>query len=187
MAELNNREISLFFWLFLIFIWIISQPTIRSSLYDFIKLLFINPLLWMYFYIISMITIYFIFGFLSPQNFKDVIIWTISVAFAMLFNINKSITNDSFFKNTIIDNIKLVAVIGFISNLYSFNLISEIIIFPIIVFLGMLIPFSDDKKEYLTVNKIFKFLLNIIGWMFILFSVYKTIENIQSVINAVVI
>ena len=69
---------------------------------------------------------------------KDTILWTLGSAFGMYFSLNKVAQDENYFNNVILDNLKIVLLLEFVVNLYSFSLPVELIVIPIVSFIVLL-------------------------------------------------
>ncbi|MBW2995406.1 hypothetical protein KY312_03560, partial [Candidatus Woesearchaeota archaeon] len=78
--------------------------------------------------------------------------------------------DERYFKNVILDNLKLIVLLEFIVNLYVFNLAVELILIPILVIIVIISAIAGLKEEYRLVKKVFDYILGIIGICFILFA-----------------
>jgi hypothetical protein len=181
---LNNREISTAICLIIFFLWALSKSDIRHSILVMLKA-FINkkiifPLLVMLFYIASMVLFFKRIGFWDISATKDTILWTFGSAFVTFFSIHK-ITQDYYkFKNLILDNLKFILVLEFVVNLYSFSLIIELILIPIVSFFVMLNAFAESKPECKNVSKFLNFILGVSGIFILTFTIIEIVNDFQS-------
>lgn len=122
---------------------------------------------------------------------KNTVYWSFGGAFVLFFNINKALENDNHFLKVFKDCFKLVIVVEFLSNLYSFNLFIELVSIPFLVFTGAMLAFSENKSEHKSVLKIFNGILILYGLSVLIFSVIKisksensffSVENLKSLL-----
>ena len=118
-------------------------------------------------------------GFWDITALKDTIFWIFGIAFIMFINLNKAANDEKYFRNTIIDSIKIIIVLEFIINLYSFNLIVELIFVPIVVLIAMMSGFSSIKPEYEQVNVFLGYLLGLIGIVLLIFTFYQIVIDFR--------
>lgn len=114
---------------------------------------------------------------------KDTILWFFGVAFVMLINSIKATEYERYFKNVILDNLKLIVLLEFITNLYVFNLAVELIFMPILFIIVMISVFAERKEENRQVKKAFDYILGIIGICFILFAFANIFIDFHSFAN----
>jgi hypothetical protein len=113
---------------------------------------------------------------------KDTIIWVLTVAFIMLMNANK-IKDKSYFKNIVKDALKWTIILEFIVNLYSFSLVTEIVLVPIFGFLGALQGYAMSDKKYEKVQILLSNLSAIIGFVIFLIVLYKTVDEFEGMLT----
>jgi len=186
--QFNTREIAIILWLFILTIWILSQKNIRKSLLDVLKSLFqikilsviIAAIVYTGFTVLVLVKI----GIWDFSLLKDTIYWFLAVAFVLLMNTNKANQEKGFFVKILKDNLKIILALEFILTLYTFNLIAEIILVPILVFIGAMSAVSELKKEYLPVKKLFDFILSSIGIFFIVFALGKVFGDFQNIMTS---
>lgn len=90
---LDNRELAILVWLTIIFIWALSNKSIRESISEVIKTLFNKVILFstsmMLFYIGLMVYIFHRLGLWDATLLSETIIWFVGVAFVMYINISR--------------------------------------------------------------------------------------------------
>jgi hypothetical protein len=118
-------------------------------------------------------------NFWSLVLLKDTLFWFITVAIVLLFAIVKA-KDSKFFKDILIDTFKWSLVIEFIINFYTFNLIIEILLVPIILILVLTQTISETDKKYNLISKFLQNILAIIGLFIIGLAVYKTFKNFKT-------
>lgn len=126
-------------------------------------------------YIAIIIGLFYQFEIWDFSLLKDTIYWTFGVAFILLFNINNTSSDTGYFRKAFLNCFKIVVLLEFLTNLYSFNLIIELIFLPIILFFAMASAFGEIKEEHKIVKKASDFLLSIYGITVIIFSIYHAI------------
>jgi len=185
LQQFNTREIAIICWLFVLILWAFSQKNIRNSLFGVLKSLFqikmLSVIIVAIIYTGLIVLLLAKIGIWEWILFKDTIYWFIAVAFVLMMNTNKVNQEKGFFIKILKDNLKIILVLEFILTLYTFNLIAEIILVPILVFIGAMSAVSELKKEYLPVKKLFDFILSLIGIFFIIFALGKVFGDFQNI------
>jgi len=95
----------------------------------------------------------------------------------MLFNYEK-ISKD--FKKYLKDQFGLIIILEFIAGFYAFNIIGELILVPLIIFLSMIKAVAATKKEWLSVKKLTDGFIAAIGIYVLLFSVSRMVGDLNS-------
>lgn len=180
---LNNREIAILIWLLIIFLWMLTQSSIRSAFIEVLKSLFAKKILliaiFMSIYIFLMVLAFERIGFWDITVLKDTVFWVFGVAFIMFINLNNAANDAKYFRKAIIDSIKIVIVLEFVINLYSFNLIVELLFVPILGLIAMMSGISSVKPEYKQVNVLLNYVLGFIGIVLLIFTIYQIVIDFQ--------
>lgn len=177
----STREISIFFWIIIIFLTISINKNIRKSIINIVKCLF-NFKLVITFVILVIYTciITYILNLIGIEVYsflKDIILWFILAGVPFTYSsivTNKEI-NINYFLNYIIDNLKIISVIEFIISTFTFNLLVEIIIVPIITFLVVLDSVASLKSETKQVHKILSYIISFFGFLVLFFALKEAI------------
>jgi len=176
----STRELAISIWIIIALVACLFSKSIRQSLGGVLKALFawkiLASLFAFYFNTSFYIFILYKLEFWNVALLKDTIIWSLSFGFVSLMNINK-INSTKYFKNVFLDAIKWTIVNEFVINFFTFSLIKEIILVPIIVLSAVLQAFASFDPKHKQVENLFKNLLMYFSIFVFLFSFYKTIEK----------
>ncbi len=183
----NNREISIAIWLTILFSLVMMKKEIRDSFLNVAKVFFETKIYRIYFlmtvYVFFIILFLYRFSFWNISFLKETIYWYSGVAFVSIFNVNKINKGEDYFKRLFIDYLKLVAILEFATSLYSFDLITELILVPLFIFIVLLSAVSNTQKKYHQVKKVFDAILSIIGFTVILYTLTKIVTDFSSFAN----
>lgn len=186
----NNRELAIIFWLGILLIYIFRK---KQNVKNFGKVLgafFVNKIVAII--ILSIIYFEILILFLTLIDYwnfnfiKDSIIWYFGFAFITILNLHKQLDTRKFLKKTIIDNFKFVVLFEFLSNYFTFSLITELIIIPLISFIVILdtyLTINNEKKEEEILKKITKGILSIFGLIIIFYSLYKLKNDFSAILT----
>ena len=178
--NLNNRELSIAVWAIAFLLFIFFNNKTRSASISLIKIFFAKKLL-----ILNVVTLLYIFATILALHILNIwdfscikitLIWTVCVAFAMLFRLRKERTVD-FFKQNIRDNIKIIVFLEFIANLYVFSFWFEIIFIPFSALAGIIAAIAESDPKHNTTKQIINYTFIIIGIFFISYASYNIITN----------
>ncbi len=152
----------------------------RNSLMDVVKLLFGKYFFVIYLtlgiYLFGVFAILRVFGFWTTADIKDSIFWIFSVAFVLIFSLNKA-KDSKYFKGIFIDTIKAIAILEFVINFYNFSLVSELILLPFLVFVGLTQAVSSMDSKNMKVTNLLTNFLAVIGFGLLIFTIYKTVTE----------
>ena len=168
LAELfNTREIAITLWLLLFFAWAMCRPEIRKAIghvaQSFCHLKILVPIFLMSAYVWAIIAGLNAIGIWQAYLLKDTIIWFCFGAVAMLMRYVTANRPGIAFLETMVDSLKVVIVVEFLVNTYTFPLAVELALVPLLTFVAVLGAIADTKKEYLAVSKVLKGVQAILG------------------------
>jgi hypothetical protein len=176
----STREAALIIWILIALIFCLLKKSIRESLFGILKALMANKIL------ISILlffthTSFYVFillklGLWDKSLLKDTIFWTIGFGFVALMNVNK-VNNKTYFKQLFFDAIKWTIVIEFIVNFFTFSLITELILLPVIVLSATMQAVASFEEKHKQVEILLKKFLLYLSLSIFFFSLYKTITN----------
>ncbi|WP_313182508.1 hypothetical protein [Lacrimispora sp.] len=103
---------------------------------------------------------------------KDIVLWVIFVGTPLFFgSINKSF-EEHYFRKAVVSNFKLTVLTEFFVSSFTFPLIWEIIMVPVLVFIFMLDAIAATNSEYRPAKKLISVIIIIINIIFL----YETVS-----------
>lgn len=186
LESLTTREWSIITWICLFIISQMKRPSFRSSILQIIKLIcnkkILIPLLICFFYIIGFACILYRCGMMHTFLLKDLLFWCILVPIpSMVGYINGKKTD---FLNFAIKNGTLVSFILAVQSYCTFSFVVEFISFPILCILAAVSAVAQtDKNKYGYVYTIIDKLIFTIGFVVMIYSLYKSIIDIDALID----
>lgn len=179
----TTREIATFVWLCLLALYVLWSKNVRESVIEAIKSLghrfFIIGLLSLNIYTLLSVFILQKLSCWDTTLIKDTSFWFLFTAVSIFFSIHKA-RDVTFFTTILKDNIKVIIAFEFLVNLYTFPLLIELLLFPIILFASFSQETEAKKPTQQKVNSCFGKLLSAIGLSMILFSIYKSVADYES-------
>jgi len=159
---------------------VLTQKSMRNSLADVVKLLFGKYFIAIYLtlsiYLFGIFSLLKSIGIWTSADIKDSIFWLFSVVFVLVFSINKA-KESKYFKGILIDTIIVIAILEFVINVYSFSLLTELIMLPILIFIVMLQAVAELDSKNAQVAKLLTNLMAIFGFGLLIYSIYKMING----------
>lgn len=181
MGIFNNREIAAIIWIVIILIWCMLKKSIRESIIRIVIQFFDPKILIIYLLSVAyaFIGVYLLFrlGWWNASQLKDTLLWSFFAIMAMLLSITSIKDNKDYFKEAIRENLKFTLITEFILGVYTFNLITEIIIVPIAILIFVMQAFAARDEKYLSVQKFCKWVLMIAGLFMIVYTLYEITIN----------
>lgn len=180
----NNREIALISYLTIFILWTLTQTKIRKSILGVIKALFVKQIfvsiLCLLLYIIVIVYGLSLLDLWNSILIKDTIYWTFGVGFILMMNSNKALQDENYFKKFIRENIKLFVILEFISGLYVFGIVAEFVLMPIVIFLSVLLGFTEANEEHKQINDFLLKIFVLIGVFYFIYSVFEIYQNFRN-------
>jgi len=106
--------------------------------------------------------------------------WFCLTGIVLSFDAATKSKDEGLFKKIIFDNIKILVILEFIINTYTFSLIGEIFFLPIITFIAMIEIVSKFDKKYLSIEKLTRHIQIIIGIIILALSIIKIITDFKN-------
>jgi len=161
----------------------------RKAVFDVLRAFFtikiIIPFIVMTLYTLLILYLLSLIGLFNVNLIKDAIIWFFVGAIPLFFktnDINKKYKN--FFRNNTFEFIKLTTVFSFLFiNFYTFNIIIELILIPILIVIVFLIAFSKTDEKYKPAEKFLNIIFLIIVIYLILNFIYNLFMNPNGFLN----
>jgi hypothetical protein len=180
----NNREIAIALWVMVISVYIFSadkMEEVRESFINLLSAFFVKQIMSVLglMLIYMSLTVYTMaeVGLWNVDQVKNTVFWGASVGFMSLFKLESIKKDKSFFKHSVLDNLKLLAVIQFIVGVYAFPLWVELLLVPVLVFIGGMRAVSETDKQYGKVKTFIDYVLSFFGLFVIAYTFYMLATN----------
>lgn len=182
--DLNNREIAVLIWLAISVGCVAISANCRRSFADVLRVLFSRKILQVIaatiLWVVASVWLLTAVGVWKPDNLKTTLVWTMTFAFVAMFDVNRISENDTFYGKTIRDILSLTAVVTFIADSYSFSLIVELALIPLLIFITASQAITSLKHEYAQVKNLFGWLLALIGVTYIGHGIVLFLSDISN-------
>jgi len=184
MGPFNHREIATAFWLLVLLTFALRKAEIRKSLAAVLRAFFhlkiLVPVCLMVLYTATAVTLLAAIGLWNVFLLKDTIVWFCVSAMAMTIRFVTSDDAENIFHKVLTDSIKIVIVLEFIVNTYTFSLPAELIIMPVLTLIVIVDAVAGSDKEYSAVAKVTKGALTVVGFVILAIIVYHAISDLQT-------
>ncbi|WP_343703193.1 hypothetical protein [Chitinophaga sp.] len=183
MGIFNNREIALASWVLIGIIASFFNTTLRRSLGEIPSIMFKKQLVGIYLIVVLhfafCIWVLYQVRLWDYTLLKDAILWVLFVGFITVFRLNQVSENKNYFRDAILDNLKLTVLLEFIVGLYTFSLVAEFIIVPIAIFIVLLLEVAKTNQKYEAVRKVVSFIVIVYSVFLLSYSIYHIISNFK--------
>lgn len=187
----STREMAVGFWLLIFIFYAVWNKNVRTQLPNLLKAMFSLKLtigyLTLFIYFILIILLLYKINFWEYRQLKDTIIWFLTVGIISTYTAIGKAKDLNYFKEIIIENIKITVILEFITNMYSYGIILEVILVFLAILLSMCTAVISVSPEFnnengIKLNKFLSFLLMIIGFLIFLHSVYMVFKHYHEII-----
>lgn len=179
-TSLSTREIAILIWAAISFVFALCSAEIRSSLMTLVKGVLHNKIL-------SVILAMLIYigcvswgmhasGLLGVLQLKSVFIWALFVGFVSVVKAVGAVDN-RYFVNALKNVFKVAVLAEFVINFYTFNLVLEVIMVPVLFFIGVLSASGKPSNESNILKKISNTVLGALGVVIFIYFSVKVFRN----------
>ncbi|WP_460646860.1 hypothetical protein [Lacrimispora xylanolytica] len=172
----STRETSIAIWLIIFIAWMLLYKSTRKCMINLLKtacsIQLSLPFFFMLAYSLGITYLFYRTSLWKGIFFKDIVLWVIFVGTPLFFgSINKS-SEEHYFRKAVLCNFKLTVLTEFFVSSYTFPLILEIIMVPVLAFIFMLDAIAATNSEYKPAKKIISVIIIIINIIFL----YETVS-----------
>ena len=184
MGPFNNREIAAAFW-FLVFIALaLRRDRVRRSIAALVRA-FCRPKILtavglMLLYSAGAVAVLATFGLWGITLLKDTIAWFCFSAIAMMVRFVTAKEAQSILRKVLVDSVKVVVLLEFLVNTYTFSLPVELIVVPLVTVLAMLDAVAGSDEKYSAVARLTKAMQPAIGLVILAIAVGRAVSDMRN-------
>lgn len=119
-------------------------------------------------------------GYWEPVFLKGTVLWAILSGSVFVFHMVRSNSGESLFWNVVRDSLKVIVVIEFLVSTYSFSLVTELILLPVLTVVGIIDAFSRSDEQYAPIARVTSFILVLVGLIVVSQALWRAIVDWQS-------
>lgn len=184
MDFLNNREMAVTLWLTAIAIYIFSASKIRDARKSFRSLLsalfarqIISVLILMTIYMGVVVYLMSEADLWNIGQIKNTVFWAVAVGFMSFMKLESIKKDKSFFKHSVINNLKILSIIQFVVGVYAFPLWAELLLVPVLALIGGMSAIAETDEKHNQVKRLLDGLLILFGITVIAYTAYMLITK----------
>lgn len=184
MDILNNREIAIALWLLVISVYICSSSRmaeVRASFRSVLSAFFVRQIMSVLCLMVAymVIVVYWLaeLDLWNLEQLKNTIFWCVSVGFMSLFKLESIKKDTNFLKHSVIDNLKLLAILQFIVGVYTFPLWVEVLLAPVLALIGAMLAIAETDKKYHQAKVLLEYCLSLFGVVLVVYTLYMLVTN----------
>lgn len=133
----STREVVTCFYILIFTVYVFFSPPIRSSVINVIKsactVKLVIPFIFMITYAALIVYALTQTSFWKWIYIKDIVIWMLFAGVPVCFNAVSKNIEEHYFRSIIIDNLKFLVLVEFFVGTFTFNLVVEFIMQPVLV------------------------------------------------------
>lgn len=186
----NNREIAIGFWLLVISVYVLLSPKmveVRSSFRHLLSAFSVRQIMSVLGLMVAymMFVVYFLYemDLWNTDQIKNTIFWCVSVGFMSLFKIESIKKDKSFFKHSVLDNFKLLAILQFVVGVYTFPIWIETLLVPVLVLISVMTAIAELDKKHHQIKVLLEHCLSIFGVVLIVYTLYMLATSFDEFAN----
>lgn len=88
------------------------------------------------------------------SNLKTTLVWSITFAFVTVLDVSRISEDDTYFGKTVRDVIGATAIVTFVAEAYSFGLGAELVLLPVLTFVGLMYELAKREPKYKSVERL---------------------------------
>lgn len=182
----STREIAIGIYIVLFIIYALSISKVRKGLKNVIKCALtkklVIPFLVLILYAVIIVCVLQLFSFWKWIYLKDIVFWVLFVGVPLCFNAveHKKIAKN-YFSKAINDNIKFTVLVEYIVGTFTFSLIGELILQPVVFILSILSFIAEKDNKYKSAKNFLDFILAFIGFMVLAFTINELIDSFNTI------
>ena len=123
-------------------------------------------------YVLVVTRIFYCSSIWNNIYIKDILIWFLFSGLVYCMNAVSSDADEKYIQKVLKDNLKITMFLEFFMSTFTFNIIIELIINPVIFIISVMNVIAERKEEYKSVHKLLDIVLTIVG----LWILYETIK-----------
>lgn len=199
-GQLSNREIALLIWMGILFIASLLLRPAREAVGPLLKLLLLSKLgiglLALLIYEAVVVFIFYSAHIWQWWMLKDTLFWLFGSAIIAFLNAANAIEKEHYFRKVTLDSFRFAVILAFVVNLYVFNLITELILVPVLTVLAVLGVVAGAHSEFKPVKKLIDWIMVGVAVLFVVYAIvgiatdfhgFATLKNLEDFLTPVVL
>lgn len=186
MTVFSDREIATAIWLGVLLVFALSKKAIREALLDLVKAFFhwkiLTSVAVMILYTTGMVCLLHAANFWTVSLLKDTIIWFFS-GMVLAVSFLTSHKDEKVFSRIVASTVKIVVLLEFLVNTYTFSFPVELLLVPFAALIAMMDVVAKADAKYSSVARFTTGLQVVIGLAILAVAVVKAAANFGSLLS----
>ena len=180
----TTREIAIFIYAILLLVYVFARKKGKNILLPVLKAACHIKLIVPFLFVLSFAAIFVwlctYLPFWDWAYLKDIIFWTLFAGVPVCFNATSRKLEDHYFRNILIDNFQFAALAEFITGTFTFPIVVELILQPILV-IFVVLQSTAEKTQDNKVKKFIDVIVAIAGFVILALTVKSIIDAIGNI------
>ena len=176
----DTRQIAILIWLLILFVFSLVRPELRKQLLLLVKTSFTKvillPFLLLLVYTVPVLYLLHWRGIWYSNIIGDYVFWYFGVGLATMVKVSE-VSSTTYFKEFLIDAIKLTVLVEFVANFYTFNIWIEILEIPFLFLLFSTLSKFDEQRPISKKFSRVERMISIFGLIIIATFIYELVLN----------
>ncbi len=177
----NNREIASIAWLFLFSVFVLRSKDVRKSLTGILRVFasikMLLPMFLLAVYIGCIAYLLRKIGLWDVALLKDTLFWFLSAGLLTIYKYVSAPTGNVPVKRLLYDNLKLIVILEFILDTYTFALWVELLIVPVATIIVLMNAYVETTEGNRKVAKLLMGVQAILGLVLVAHAFYSAIVD----------
>lgn len=177
----DNREWALLIWLGVALLLMVLHRDIRSSLLAVVRIVFtpvlLIPVLLMAGWVVGLVFGAARIGWWEAELTTNTAEWFVVTALVLMFSVNSALSEEHFFRRTVLGAIGVAAFVGVFINLYVLTLWAELLLLPVLVLLSLMAVVARRETRFRQVQILVDTILAVAGFALFAFSIFRIVTD----------
>jgi len=184
MGPFNHREVATAIWL-LVAAWLaLRKPEVRKSLLGVLRAFchakILGAVVLLALYVTGLVFVLRHLAMWDITLLKDTIIWFCVGGFAMIMRFTTADDTTGLFRKILGDSVKVVIVLEFLVNTYTFPLGVELVLVPALTFVALIDVVASINEEHAIVAKLARRIETVAGLAILAIAIGRAIADLQT-------
>lgn len=159
----------------------LSRSELRSSLWGVVKAFFQRQILTivalLYAYIALVVFCLMLFGLWNWDQLKNTLILSVAIGIVSIFRLPNIGDDPRFYRHWIADNFKIVVLVEFVVAFYTFHIVVELLLVPILALVGGMLAIGERDGKYSSAVSFLNNLLASFGAFLVGYAIYMIVAQ----------
>lgn len=180
----SSREVATGIWLLVFLAWVLSKCEVRWSLgrvlVSVLHPKIVVPVLLLAGYVVMVVWGLAAIDLWEASLLKDTVIWFLFSGLVLAFSGVATGSKQEPFRAVIREQISLLVPVEFLINAYTFSLSVELVLIPVLVFMGLVEVVSEYKNDFDHARRAASRLRAVAGWVMLAFVLARFLGDLAT-------